>query len=86
MSLNVATVLIDGLPASHERAIGRQLRQQGLHVKKVRGVKKDENDALIRLADALCGLVRGASEGQPALYALYERMKREGRLHNLQDK
>ena len=53
-----ATILIDGLPRSLERAIGLQLRQMGIPAKKVRGLK-DENDALIRLADAVCGLVRG---------------------------
>ncbi len=27
------------------------------------GVKRDENNALIRLADAICGLVRDAQDG-----------------------
>ena len=27
-------------------------------------MKQDENDALIRLADSLCGFVRAATEGQ----------------------
>jgi len=60
------TVFIDGLPRSLERAVGLQLRRSGIRAKKVRGLK-DENDALIRLADAVCGLVRGATEEQPAM-------------------
>jgi len=53
-----ATVLIDGLPRSHERWVGSELRHLRIQVKKVRGVRKDENDALIRLADAVCGFAR----------------------------
>ncbi len=80
-----ATVLIDGLPRSLERAVGLQLRRSGTHAKKVRGLK-DENDALIRLADAVCGLVRGATEGQPAMRALFERGIQTGVLRDLSGK
>ena len=66
------TILIDGLPRSLERMVGLQLRRLGIRAKKVRGLK-DENDALIRLADAVCGLVRAATEGQPTMRALFER-------------
>ncbi len=81
-----ATVLIDGLPRPLEQAVGRQLRQQGVNAKKVRGVKRDENDALIRLADAVCGLVRGAVEGQPAMRAFVEQGLRVGVLRELPGK
>ena len=77
-----ATILIDGLPRSLERMVGLQLRRLGIRAKKVRGLK-DENDALIRLADAVCGLVRGATEGQPAMRALFERGIQRGVLRNL---
>lgn len=80
-----ATVLIDGLPRPMERAVGLQLRQAGIHAKKVRGLK-GENDALLRLADAVCGLVRGATEGQPAMQALFERGIQTGVLRNLSGK
>jgi len=66
-----ATVSIDGLPRSMEREVGLQLRRLGIRARKVRGLK-DEADALIRLADAVCGLVRGATEGQPAMRELFE--------------
>jgi len=80
-----ATVLIDGLPRSLERRVGLQLRRAGVRAKKVRGLK-DENDALVRLADAVCGLVRGATEGQAAMRALFERGMQIGVLKDLSEK
>lgn len=76
-----ATVLIDGLPRAHELQARQQLGRLGIHAKKVRGVKKDENDALIRLADALCGFARGAIEEQPEMRELFDRAIRLGMLH-----
>lgn len=73
-----ATVFIDGLPRSQYRDVANRLRHLGIAVKKVRGVKHDENDALIRLADALCGLVRSAAEGQSEMQVLLDRGKRSG--------
>lgn len=78
-----ATVLIDGLPRSREKWVGSELRHLRIQVKKVRGTKKDENDALIRLADAICGLVRAAREGQAAMQELFERGQRSGYLKEL---
>lgn len=80
-----ATILIDGLARTQERWVGNQLHQLGIHTKKVRGVKKDENDALIRLADAVCGLVRAATEGQVAMQALLEQGIRIGVFRNLSE-
>jgi hypothetical protein len=80
-----ATVLIDGLPRSLEQAVGLQLRRLGIPAKKVRGLK-DENDALIRLADAICGLVRGATEGQSDMRALFEQGIRTGVLRDVSGK
>lgn len=78
-----ATVFIDGLPRPMEQSVGLELRRSGIHAKKVKGVKKDENDALIRLADAVCGLVRSAMEGQPAMRALFEQGIQTGALKDL---
>ncbi len=41
------TVLIDGLPRSREQVVGSLLRRRGIRTDKIRGIKKDENDALI---------------------------------------
>ena len=81
-----ATVFIDGLPRSLEQSVGLQLRLSGARAKKIKGVKKDENDALIRLADAVCGLVRSAIAGQPEMKALFEQGIRAGVLKDLSGK
>ncbi|MCC7355686.1 MAG: DUF3800 domain-containing protein [Anaerolineae bacterium] len=78
-----ATVFIDGLPRSQERWMGGELRRQRIQVRKVRGVRKEETDALVRLADALCGLVRAALEGQDAMRYLFEQGKSNGVLKEL---
>lgn len=73
-----ATIRIDGLPRKHERAAALQLRRMGVARGHVKGVRRDENDALIRLADALCGLARAAREGQAEMQALWERALQAG--------
>jgi hypothetical protein len=60
-SVYKVTALVDGLPRSRERMIGSLLRKRGIRIDKVRGVKREENDVLIRLADALCGGVTRSS-------------------------
>lgn len=59
-----ATIFVDGLPRSQERWFGRELRHLRIKTKKARGVKRDENNPIIRLADAICGFVRAAIEGR----------------------
>lgn len=72
------TVLIDALPPTQERVVNNLLHRAGLAVKDVRGVRREENDTLIRLADATCGFVRAAHENQPEMRALFERVVRRG--------
>ena len=57
-----STVLVDGLARSERRRFAQGLRNQGVPVDKVRGVR-DESDILIRLADALAGFVRNGIDG-----------------------
>lgn len=52
-----ASIFIDGLPKSEIDTVAVKLRKIGIRTDRVRGVK-DENEALIRLADAVSGLVR----------------------------
>lgn len=52
-----ASIFIDGLPNSEINTVAVKLRKIGVRTDRVRGVK-DENEALIRLADAVSGLVR----------------------------
>ncbi|MBI2599977.1 hypothetical protein HYW43_03595 [Candidatus Daviesbacteria bacterium] len=57
-----ALVFIDGLSKSEIPKVGSSLRRIGIHTEKVRGIK-DENDAIIRLADAISGLIREQYRG-----------------------
>ena len=57
-----ASIFIDGLTRPEFRDVGPALRRIGVAREKVRGVR-DESDALIRLADAIAGLVRENLEG-----------------------
>jgi len=58
------TVFVDGLRRHEIPIFSKTLRRLQVQTNKVRGVRREENDAFIRLADALCGLVRDAEEQQ----------------------
>lgn len=58
-----AAVYVDALSKSKRHVYGAMLRKTGVAVHKVQGVTKDENNALIRLADAVAGFVRDAIDG-----------------------
>jgi hypothetical protein len=60
-----------------------ELRRSGANVEKVRGLAKDENESLIRLADSLCGLVRGSFDGDPDLQELLDWGMRTGAICDL---
>jgi alkanesulfonate monooxygenase SsuD/methylene tetrahydromethanopterin reductase-like flavin-dependent oxidoreductase (luciferase family) len=79
------TVLIDGLPQVHRREVGKYLRQQGIQVRKVRGIRDEENDALCRLADAVCGFVRAALENQEPFSVLLAQGQSQGVLVLLEE-
>ena len=74
-------VYVDGLPKSRLRWFGVELRRLSIRTDKIVGVRREEADALIRLADACCGFVRAALSGrQPEMAALFERAKTNGYL------
>ncbi len=60
-----AIVYVDGLSKSDVAVFGQELKALRIRGRKVRGVRRDENNEFIRLADALCGLVRDALENNP---------------------
>lgn len=78
-------MLIDALPKSLEQLVILELRRAGLRVFKVRGIAKDENEALIRLADALCGFARGPIEGNQDLQELIDWGLKTGDIRDLTD-
>lgn len=57
-------VYVDGLSKNKRQEYGSELRKLGVPTRKVQGVTKDENNALIRLADAVAGFVRDVIDGE----------------------
>jgi hypothetical protein len=55
------SVIIDGLKKSEEGRVGRELRILGIRSRKIRGAR-DQNEALLRLADRMAGLARDARD------------------------
>ena len=56
------TVFVDGFKKKEIEIFSRGLRDLKIRTRKIRGVKKDENNAFIRLVDAICGLVRDTED------------------------
>jgi hypothetical protein len=80
------TVLVDGLSRPDERRFATRLRGHGIRTEKVRGVK-DEANALIRLADAMCGFCREAVlEEQAEWQSILETAVRDGFLIRVGEK
>lgn len=56
-------IYVDGLTKTKRREYGVAFRRYGLHVQQVRGIQRDENNALTRLADAIAGFAGDALYG-----------------------
>ncbi len=78
-----ATIFVDGLHKEECRWFAGRLRDLGILTKKVRGVHTDEADALMRLADALCGFVRAGLAGEPPYQALLLQATQQALVRNL---
>lgn len=65
-------VYIDGLSKMKRQPYAVQLRRFGVRPRKVQGVTKDENNALVRLADAVAGFVRDVMDGDEEAKALLD--------------
>jgi hypothetical protein len=78
-----ATIFVDGLLKHEAVRFGSMLRTRSKGIRKVRGVQKEQNNAFIRLADALCGLVRDAEEGNAWARDALRRLQRNGLLEEL---
>ncbi|MFA7209065.1 MAG: DUF3800 domain-containing protein [Parcubacteria group bacterium] len=57
------TIFVDGFKKKEIEIFSRGLRDLKIRTRKIRGVKKDENNSFIRLVDAICGLVRDSEDG-----------------------
>lgn len=76
------TIVVDGLSGQSIDRFKKSLRQRNINARKVRGVR-DESEPLIRLADAVAGLVRDFIEGQPYAVEWYEKAVASGVLREL---
>lgn len=65
-------VYVDGLSKTKRQPYAVQLRRLGVHPRKVQGVTKDENNALVRLADAVAGFVRDVLDGDEEAKVLFD--------------
>jgi hypothetical protein len=77
-----AIITIDGLSKTMVFRAGTVFRRLGVRTRKVVG-KSDETSTVIRLADAIAGLVREAQEGREVYKALEARLERAGKLHEI---
>lgn len=57
-------ILVDALGKKDQRYFGAELHKLGIPSRQVRGVRKDESNGLIRLADSVCGFIRDTLEGK----------------------
>ncbi len=72
-------VYVDGLKKTKRLHYGSELRKLGISTRKVQGVTKDENNALVRLADAIAGFVMDAlTQRDNATQVLFKRMSGNG--------
>lgn len=78
-----AVVYVDGLRRSEWPGFKRGLRSSVRQRVTVRGVRREENSALIRLADAICGLVRDAHEQQGWATTMIRRLEKSAILKQL---
>ncbi|HPN54433.1 MAG TPA: DUF3800 domain-containing protein [Candidatus Moranbacteria bacterium] len=71
------TIFIDGFKKKEIEIFSKGLRDLKIKTRKIRGVKKDENNAFIRLVDAICGLVRDANDNNKWAKEAIEKLKKE---------
>ena len=77
-----ASVFIDGLSRYAWRKTSSELRRMGLFTEKVRGVT-DESHPMIRLADAIAGLVREKGEEKAYAVELFDMGVKNGTLREV---
>ena len=73
-----ATIFIDGFRKRELEIFIQGLRDLHIKRRKVRGVRNEESESFILLADALCGLIRDADGGDKWATFELNKMKKEG--------
>lgn len=74
------SIYVDGLAKSKRQEYGSELRKLGIQTRKVQGVAKDQNNALIRLADSIAGFVRDAVDGSNTEGELLKKALKNGEI------
>lgn len=72
-----ATVYVDGFNKKEIAEFSKELRSLHIKKRKVKGVRRDENNTFIRLADALCGLVRDVKDDQDWASEMLRRLQKK---------
>ncbi len=76
-----ATVYVDGLSQLKRHEYGPALRKYGVHIHKIQGVKRDESNSLVRLADSVAGFVRDVLDNEGGeTKRLFEQVVKSGTL------
>jgi hypothetical protein len=71
-------ICVDGLRKNQYVLYGKAIRKQGVTIEKVTGVR-DENNALVRLADAMSGFIRDACfDNHPKMCKLFDKAIAKG--------
>lgn len=75
-------ISVDALGEKDRRYYGSELHKMGIPSRQVKGVRRDESNALIRLADSVCGFIRDVIEEEPKtkdekLAKLYKKAMKE---------
>jgi hypothetical protein len=78
-----ATIVVDGLQKSERNRFAVGLRSRGILTYKVVG-RDDQQDAFIRLADALCGFVADALAGREDFKRLLDKAERQGMVQRVE--
>lgn len=77
------TVFVDGLKKKEIEIFSKGLRDLRIRTRKIRGVKKDENNAFIRLVDAICGLIRDAEDENTWAKKIIKKLVKEKHIYEL---
>lgn len=80
-----ATVLVDGLQKAHTREFGSRLRRLEVKTKKVRGIRDEGTEPILRLADAICGFARDSLAGKKHLIVAMQKATRKDYLKRCQE-
>ena len=73
-----ASIFVDGFNKRELSRFEQGLKELRIKKRKFRGVRRDENNALIRFADAVCGLVRDVEDSNETAMALLKQLMKKG--------